>query len=252
MCGCVCVVFFFKQKTAYEMRISDWSSDVCSSDLARYAGTHGFQDGAAVKRVEKRLDLFLYAGQFDGVDLFRDVDDAAAKYLGHALHFFALLAHGAHLDKHELALDVRPFGQIHHLNDIDQAVQVLGDLLDDFVGPRGNDRHARQGRVFRGRHRQGFDVVAARGKQPHHARQGARFVFQKDRNYMFHCRYPYRSSEPSSISVSPRPALTMGQTFSAWSVMKSRNTRRSLCFLNASRMAGSTSAGFSMRMQIWP
>src|SRR3546814_4569028 len=29
----VVVVFFFKQKTAYEMRISDWSSDVCSSDL---------------------------------------------------------------------------------------------------------------------------------------------------------------------------------------------------------------------------
>src|SRR3546814_2459256 len=32
MYGCRCV-FFFKQKTAYEMRISDWSSDVCSSDL---------------------------------------------------------------------------------------------------------------------------------------------------------------------------------------------------------------------------
>src|SRR3546814_20827994 len=30
---CVLLVFFFKQKTAYEMRISDWSSDVCSSDL---------------------------------------------------------------------------------------------------------------------------------------------------------------------------------------------------------------------------
>src|SRR3546814_5604237 len=30
---CVCCFFFFKQKTAYEMRISDWSSDVCSSDL---------------------------------------------------------------------------------------------------------------------------------------------------------------------------------------------------------------------------
>src|SRR3546814_5991930 len=29
----VCLFFFFKQKTAYEMRISDWSSDVCSSDL---------------------------------------------------------------------------------------------------------------------------------------------------------------------------------------------------------------------------
>src|SRR3546814_10240775 len=30
---CCVVFFFFKQKTAYEMRISDWSSDVCSSDL---------------------------------------------------------------------------------------------------------------------------------------------------------------------------------------------------------------------------
>src|SRR3546814_9555927 len=37
--------FFFKQKTAYEMRISDWSSDVCSSDLLmrvhQYAQEHG-------------------------------------------------------------------------------------------------------------------------------------------------------------------------------------------------------------------
>src|SRR3546814_13611043 len=29
----IILIFFFKQKTAYEMRISDWSSDVCSSDL---------------------------------------------------------------------------------------------------------------------------------------------------------------------------------------------------------------------------
>src|SRR3546814_10070102 len=43
VCELMCVVldfllffFFFKQKTAYEMRISDWSSDVCSSDLMRY------------------------------------------------------------------------------------------------------------------------------------------------------------------------------------------------------------------------
>src|SRR3546814_5933899 len=34
---CVCLFFFFNQKTAYEMRISDWSSDVCSSDLGRAA-----------------------------------------------------------------------------------------------------------------------------------------------------------------------------------------------------------------------
>src|SRR3546814_1660655 len=37
---CLLLFFFFKQKTAYEMRISDWSSDVCSSDLA--AGVRTF------------------------------------------------------------------------------------------------------------------------------------------------------------------------------------------------------------------
>src|SRR3546814_4602523 len=34
----IIVLFFDKQKTAYEMRISDWSSDVCSSDLGQRAG----------------------------------------------------------------------------------------------------------------------------------------------------------------------------------------------------------------------
>src|SRR3546814_6540505 len=39
----IVIFVFFKQKTAYEMRISDWSSDVCSSDLHRPGG------GAAVE-----------------------------------------------------------------------------------------------------------------------------------------------------------------------------------------------------------
>src|SRR3546814_8019839 len=47
----LCVVlycfFFFKQKTAYEMRISDWSSDVCSSDLLAQR---------MLRRVERQVD----------------------------------------------------------------------------------------------------------------------------------------------------------------------------------------------------
>src|SRR3546814_1215548 len=45
MCSCVACLFFFffKQKTAYDMRISDWSSDVCSSDLTRI-GAAGVAD----------------------------------------------------------------------------------------------------------------------------------------------------------------------------------------------------------------
>src|SRR3546814_10796888 len=53
--------FFFKQKTAYEMRISDWSSDVCSSDLSRgpaprAAGDRGTRRAAArtLRRVADR------------------------------------------------------------------------------------------------------------------------------------------------------------------------------------------------------
>src|SRR3546814_6427801 len=45
MCLClsdlvVCMFFFFKQKPAYDMRISDWSSDVCSSDLCTTGADH--------------------------------------------------------------------------------------------------------------------------------------------------------------------------------------------------------------------
>src|SRR3546814_6941376 len=41
----LCRFFFFEQKTAYEMRISDWSSDVCSSDLQAGRRDPGGADG---------------------------------------------------------------------------------------------------------------------------------------------------------------------------------------------------------------
>src|SRR3546814_17156113 len=51
--GVVLCVFFFKQKTAYEMRISDWSSDVCSSDLKENTT---LIDGAGEKKqIEGRI-----------------------------------------------------------------------------------------------------------------------------------------------------------------------------------------------------
>src|SRR3546814_2539008 len=56
---CLVVFCFFKQKTAYEMRISDWSSDVCSSDLgidaAHLAGADA--DGGAVAGVDDGVRL---------------------------------------------------------------------------------------------------------------------------------------------------------------------------------------------------
>src|SRR3546814_2085871 len=48
--------FFFKQKTAYEMRISDWSSDVCSSDLEPKIARVGEIDAGAVATIEAAGD----------------------------------------------------------------------------------------------------------------------------------------------------------------------------------------------------
>src|SRR3546814_4820120 len=56
------IFFFFKQKTAYEMRISDWSSDVCSSDLP-----HRGRRGVLRDRVDCAADP----------DAARDIDRAA-------------------------------------------------------------------------------------------------------------------------------------------------------------------------------
>src|SRR3546814_2763692 len=58
--GLLWLFFFFKQKTAYELRISDWSSDVCSSDLLPARPWGG------VRMVIKRIDVFS-AGKIMGI-----------------------------------------------------------------------------------------------------------------------------------------------------------------------------------------
>src|SRR3546814_6924804 len=61
----VCSVFVFTQKTAYEMRISDWSSDVCSSDLTdrEQAGFDPARAADADGRVDGDSGLVLQRGQ---------------------------------------------------------------------------------------------------------------------------------------------------------------------------------------------
>src|SRR3546814_2307775 len=72
----MCCFFFFKQKTAYEMRISDWSSDVCSSDLqGRRAVTGGHaaiaaQVGAAgFELLQRRRSGVESSSSADGVGM---------------------------------------------------------------------------------------------------------------------------------------------------------------------------------------
>src|SRR3546814_2662983 len=109
LCMLMLVFFFFKHKKAYEMRISDWSSDVCSSDLS--AGI-GFAAGhhAQVWTAD-------YLGQFIGEQVIRWSDGI----VGNGADKFALvlpltlLAQDAHGLHHAAIVELRPLG-LRHLN----------------------------------------------------------------------------------------------------------------------------------------
>src|SRR3546814_1895379 len=66
--------FFFKQKTAYEMRISDWSSDVCSSDLGD--GRHSVRELVDLANRDSRRGL-----RFNNLLVRLSLDAAAAERL---------------------------------------------------------------------------------------------------------------------------------------------------------------------------
>src|SRR3546814_3150393 len=64
VCSVLFFFFFFKQKTAYEMRISDWSSDVCSSDLIAAAVD---ARPASVEALQRQIDdMRLYLRKMHG------------------------------------------------------------------------------------------------------------------------------------------------------------------------------------------
>src|SRR3546814_8593914 len=92
---CMCDVFFFKQKTAYEMRISDWSSDVCSSDLTEFFGaeTTYAELGDQIARVAEGLRRL-------GVQAGDRVAIVLPNCPQHVVAFYAVLRLGAVVVEH--------------------------------------------------------------------------------------------------------------------------------------------------------
>src|SRR3546814_10679047 len=88
LCSVVWCFFFFKQKTAYEMRISDWSSDVCSSDLKILAGPprSGDRNGgwhpSAVFRLPVPRACQCRRGPFGNLSRHADLPDIPAPHSG--------------------------------------------------------------------------------------------------------------------------------------------------------------------------
>src|SRR3546814_17839855 len=62
-----CVFFFFMQKTAYDMRISDWSSDVCSSDLLTYGKVVIAMRPDLAPKTVARIKELVRKGFYDGI-----------------------------------------------------------------------------------------------------------------------------------------------------------------------------------------
>src|SRR3546814_1615707 len=91
----VSIVFFFKQKTAYEMRISDWSSDVCSSDLDRRVFARAVRAGP---RAQLAADALVLVDQHDAV-LGALVAGAGGAH-GHAGRRFAVQARAREVQGH--------------------------------------------------------------------------------------------------------------------------------------------------------
>src|SRR3546814_4959823 len=102
------VFFFFKQKTAYDMRISDWSSDVCSSDLAGADVDDGV-GGVEGERLHQAQDVFLIAGPGHALapDLLHDLEP-------HRARLRRVVAHGVlrQLPHFQRDLLLRPDGEI--------------------------------------------------------------------------------------------------------------------------------------------
>src|SRR3546814_6700318 len=83
------VFFFFKQKTAYEMRISDWSSDVCSSDL-RGAKTTAQHMADMAKSLERDAQLESVLGLRSrelGLEIGRDMGRSIGRDLANSIPF---------------------------------------------------------------------------------------------------------------------------------------------------------------------
>src|SRR3546814_5958796 len=74
--------FFFKQKTAYEMRISDWSSDVCSSDLLRDRRTWWAALGSIGIRPCSGALLVLVLGESIGLRWLAEIGRASCRERG--------------------------------------------------------------------------------------------------------------------------------------------------------------------------
>src|SRR3546814_9737702 len=116
-------VFFFKQKTAYEMRISDWSSDVCSSDL----------EPQGIHVEEKVLIKALSTGHFMNTVVMIDVGGSSVRTLPKDVQFHPVSDRPLHAD----FLRISEHATIH----VNIPVRFVAEDTSDRKSTRLNSSH---------------------------------------------------------------------------------------------------------------
>src|SRR3546814_10673840 len=106
-CG-VLLLFFFKQKTAYDMRISDWSSDVCSSDL-------GSECGARRGTKNDHAYIIILAQAFPDLD----------KFVGHIAREAVVRLRAIESDRRNMVSDIKQYGLIGHSSHTPDLAPIL-------------------------------------------------------------------------------------------------------------------------------
>src|SRR3546814_1538706 len=84
------MVFFFKQNTAYEVRISDWSSDVCASDLLLQPAAGHIERRGRLAMSDENLALDMDKPLHRALDFWAGIDGSDSKAVGEALSALSL------------------------------------------------------------------------------------------------------------------------------------------------------------------
>src|SRR5690606_19950429 len=143
-------------------------------------GLDDLADSVRFEHAQQRVELGPRTGRLDGQRLGRDVDHLGAEQIHRLDDLGAHAGVGAHLDEHEFAGDGRLVLLLDDLDDVDELVELLGDLLERELVDGHHDRHPRDVGHLGATDGKGFDVEAASREQRCDSGEHARLVLDEN------------------------------------------------------------------------
>src|SRR3954471_21406682 len=223
-------------------------------------GARELDDAEVAEHPEQRLELLGLARGLECQRPVRHVDDVHTEHVGDLHDPGAVVAVGAHLHEHQLALDGRSLIVLEDLDHVDQLVQLLRDLLERLLLDVDDDRHPGDAGALGGADRERVDVEAARSEQARDPGENSRPVFDQHGDRVQVAVHTIGASPgvscgansgPRMMSSFDVPAATIGNTPSRGSTRKSITTLRS-SMAYAFSIVASTSSGVSTRSPTAP